>query len=158
MIGVAAAVLPALFDLAVGVVLAVGVSLATGNGLSPPRFLIGFPLGLVLLLTAVAGPALFFSATIVTYRDVSALVGVALQFVLFLSPIAYPPELVPERWQTLYFANPLAGSLGLLRAAIVNAEMPGAGRVLLSFAVAIVALILGLRHFRAKERAFADII
>jgi ABC-type polysaccharide/polyol phosphate export permease len=153
-----AALLPALVDLAVGIVLALIVSVATGDGLSPIGLLVGLPLGLVLLLTAATGPVLFFSASIVRYRDASALVTLALQFVLFVSPIAYPPELVPPRWQTLYYANPLASALGLLRAALANGQLPGVGHVLLSFAVASVVLFLGLVHFRANERSFADII
>lgn len=153
-----AAVLPALVDFTVGIVLALIVSLSSGNGLSAVRLAIGLPLGVVLLMATVVGPALFFSASIVKYRDVGALAALALQLLLFISPVAYPPELVPERWLTLYYANPVAGALGLLRSALVNADLPQVGHLALSFGLSFGALYVGLLFFRAKERAFADII
>ena len=153
-----AAMLPPLADLAVGTALTIVVAAASGVGLSPVRLLVSLPLGLGLLLAAVAGPILFFSASIVRYRDASALVSLGLQFVLFVSPVAYPPELVPERWQGWYFANPVAGALGLFRAALLSEPVPSIRHLMLSVAVAAALLVLGLFHFRANERGFADII
>ena len=95
--------------------------------MSPVGLLIGLPLGVLMLVLTVLGPVLFFSASIVRYRDAGALVGFGLQFLLFFSPVAYPPELVPGRWQTLYYVNPLAGCLGVLRWALVGGPLPDAG-------------------------------
>ncbi|HEX2577928.1 MAG TPA: ABC transporter permease, partial [Aquihabitans sp.] len=153
-----AALLPEFVDLAVAAVLATIVGLASGGGMSATDLLIGLPLGLVLLVASVAGPVLLLSATVVKYRDASALVSFGLQFLLFASPVAYPPEFVPEAWRTALYLNPLAGALGLLRAALVDTPMPPATSVLLSFAVATVLLLVGLLHFRRSEREFADII
>ena len=110
-------------------------------------------------MLAVAGPALFLSATVVKYRDASTLVTFALQFLLFASPVAYPPELVPEPWRTLLYVNPLAGALGLLRAALVGTELPErAPAAAVRARSRIVGSYVGLLHFRRSEREFADII
>ena len=50
---------------------------------------------LVLLVLAVAGPVYLLSAAVVKYRDVSTLVGFGVQLLLFASPVAFPPDLVP---------------------------------------------------------------
>ena len=131
-----ATLLPGLIDFSVGVVITVVVSFLTGAGVSAAPFLVCFPLGLLLLLVAVAGPVLFLSATIVRYRDVGVVVGFGLQLVLFLSPVAYPTSLVPEAWRLIYYANPLAGALGLLRSALLDTAVPPIGSLALSFAVA----------------------
>ena len=154
----AATFLPGLIDLAVGTVLAVIVSLASGGSLSAAELLVGLPLGLLLLVVAVAGPVFFLSAAVVKYRDVATLVGFAVSLLLFISPIAFPPELVPEGWRTVLYLNPLAGALGLLRWALVDTSAPTALQLLLSCVVATVVLFAGLVHFRRSEREFADII
>lgn len=153
-----ATVLPGLIDLAVAAVLAFVVALAAGGGVSAWGFLIGLPVGLALLLLAVIGPVFLLSAAVVKYRDVSTLVGFGVQLLLFATPIAFPPELVPTGWRTLLYLNPLSGAVGLLRWALVDTAPPTAGQVLVSVASAAAMLVFGLFHFRRREREFADII
>jgi ABC-type polysaccharide/polyol phosphate export permease len=147
-----------LIDLTVAMVLACVVSLAEGGGRSVAGIAIGLPVGLIMLIVAVAGPVLFLSATLVKYRDASALVSFALQTLLFLSPVAYPPEYVPPGWRTVLYLNPIAGVLGLLRAGVVGTDLPTAPQLLLSGVVAVSFFVIGLLHFRRSEREFADII
>lgn len=153
-----ATLLPGLIDLAVGAVLAVIVALAVGDGLSLVGILVGLPLGVPLLLLAAVGPALFFSATVVRYRDAGVLVGFGLQLLLFASPVAYPPELLPSPWRTLLFVNPVSGALGLLRSALIGSPLPTTPQLLISVVVSVAVVIGGLVHFRRREREFADII
>ena len=91
-------------------------------------------------------------------RDARVLVTFGLQLLLFISPIAYPPELVAERWRTLQYVNPLAGCLGLYRLALLGTPAPTAPQLMLSAAAGAVLLVGGLVHFRLNERQFADII
>ena len=82
-----------------------------------------------------------------------------MQLLLFATPIAFPPELVPAGWRTLLYVNPLSGAVGLLRWALVDTAIPTAAQLATSLAAAvIVLLLLGLFHFRRREREFADII
>ena len=153
-----AALLPGLLDLAVALLLAAAVGVAAGGGLSAAHLVIALPAGLLLLILGAAGPVLFLSATVVKYRDAFALLSFGLQFLLFASPVAYPPELVPERWRLVLYMNPVAGAVGLLRAALVEAPVPETGSLLVSFSAAAAAFLIGLLHFRRSEREFADII
>lgn len=154
----AASLLPGLLDLTVALVLATVLNLVAGGGFLALGLLVGLPFGLLLLMLGVAGPALFLSATIVKYRDANALTTFALQFLIFVSPVAYPPEFVPQGWRQAMYLNPLSGALGLLRWALVDADPPPVGSVVLSAASAAVLSLLGLLHFRRSEREFADII
>lgn len=152
------ALFPELVDLAVAAVLATIVGVASGGGMSVVHVAIGLPLGFCLLVVSAAGPVYFLSATLVKYRDAAALVSFGLQFLLFASPVAYPPDLVPSAWRPVLYLNPLSGALGLLRAALVNTPFPPTSSLLVSGAVAVALLLVGLLHFRHSEREFADII
>jgi ABC-2 type transport system permease protein/lipopolysaccharide transport system permease protein len=153
-----AAILPALIDLAVGAVLAIIITTIWGGGVSPVGLLVGLPAGAVLLVIATAGPVLILSALIVRYRDVSVVVGFGLQLFLFVSPVGYPPELVPDPWYTIQYLNPVAGALALLRWGLTGTPAPDAGLIALSAATAVGGLVTGLYYFRANERQFVDII
>ena len=153
-----AALLPPLVDLMVGAVLAVVITLVWGGGLSVVGLIVGVPIGTMLLLVATLGPVFFFSALIVRYRDVTALVTFGLQLFLFVSPVGYPPELVPAPWSTLQYLNPVAGCLALLRWGLAGTAAPEPGHVAISVATAVVVLVVGAYYFRANERQFVDII
>ncbi len=154
----AATILPGLIDLAVAAALAFVVAIGAGGDVSPWALGVGLPGGLALLLLAVLGPVLFLSAAVVKYRDVNTLVGFGVQLLLFATPIAFPPELVPAGWRTLLYLNPLSGAVGLLRWALVDTPAPTIGQLEVSVTAAAVLLLIGLVHFRRREREFADII
>jgi ABC-type polysaccharide/polyol phosphate export permease len=153
----AAAVLPGLIDLAIGLVIALVASLATGGSPSP-AWLLALPFAILLLVVGTAGPMLFLCAKVVKYRDVLVLVSFGLQLVFFLTPIAYPPSQIPGAWQTVAYVNPVAGAVGLLRAGLVGTAAPTPGQIALSTGVALVVFVLALISFRSNEREFADVI
>lgn len=154
----AAAVLPGLIDLTIGLTVAFIASLVTGGSLSLLGVFVAFPLGVLLLVVGAVGPVLFFSAKIVKYRDVSVLVGFGIQVMLFLTPIAYPPSAIPGAWETVAYINPVAGAVGLLRTGVIGSDAPTLGQLGLSAGVAVVVFMLSLVSFRAHEREFADVI
>lgn len=153
-----ATLFPGLVDLAIGVVLAVVVSLVWGSGLSVAGMVFGLPLGVVLIVLAAAGPGLLLSGAIVKYRDLSILVSFGLQLMLFASPVAYPPETVPESWRVVQYLNPVAGSLSLLRWALSDIDPASPSLIALSFGSAAVIFAAGLVHFRRIEHTLVDVI
>jgi ABC-type polysaccharide/polyol phosphate export permease len=152
-----ATMLPGLVDLAVGLALGLVISLVSG-GFSVVGLLIGLPLGLALLLLAAVGPATLLSASVVKYRDIAILVTFALQLLLFASPVAYPPETVPEEWRVLQYMNPVAGSLSLIRWGTIGTEPASVGLIGVSFASGMLFLLAGLMYFRSNEPNLVDVI
>lgn len=115
----------------------------------------------VFSLMALAGALAFgvwLSAVNVRYRDVNFLLPFIIQLWLLATPIAYPLSRVPRHWQTLLGLNPVAGTVAGFRWSVTGHSRPPTGMMLISAAVILVVLVLGLVYFRRTERTFADII
>ena len=97
------------------------------------------------------------SALNVKYRDVGVILPVFTQLWMFVSPVAYPVSLVPEKWRWLYFSNPLAGIVEGFRAAILGGPFR-LGPLAYSTGVTLIVFVYSAYAFRRMERSFADII
>ena len=150
-----AAVLPPLVDLGVSLVALVVLIPIYGGDVGPAALTL--PLWVVPLMAAALGVGLLLGALNVTYRDVNHGVTLLVQLWLFASPVAYPSSSVPDAWRTLYFLNPVAGTIEGFRWALVGAPWPGP-EILLSFATTLVMLVVGVLYFLRSERRFADVI
>jgi lipopolysaccharide transport system permease protein len=81
-----------------------------------------------------------------------------IQIWFFITPVAYPSSLVPERWRALYGLNPMAGVVEGFRWALLGtASAPGVILVV-SAAVVVVIFLGGVIWFRRLEQGFADVI
>ena len=97
------------------------------------------------------------SALTVAYRDFQYVVPFMIQLWLFMTPVIYPPSLVPEKWRWLLFLNPMAGLIEGFRAAFLARPLdwPPIG---ISLLVSIVLFLAGAAYFQQVENRFADII
>jgi lipopolysaccharide transport system permease protein len=117
------------------------------------------PAFVFLALCASVGPALWITALNVKYRDFRYVIPFIIQLGLYLSPVGFSSNVVPEQWRFLYSLNPMVGVIDGFRWCLLGGESqlywPGVG---LSLAVTGFFLWLGLRQFRKMERSFADLI
>ena len=127
-------------------------------GVAPTAALVTLPLWMLLLCAGAFGAGLVAASLMVRYRDVQYVLPVAVQLLLYASPVAYAASGVPERWHALYFLNPLAAAIEGLRWALLGTAAPSAGAVAWSASVAALAIGAGVLVFRRMERGFADVI
>ena len=126
-------------------------SAPTAKALLLPFFL------LFAILTALA-LGLWLSALNVQYRDVNNALPFFTQVLMFVSPVAYPSSVIPEKWQWLYACNPMATVIDGFRWVLLDGQ-PSLGLYnLVSVAVVFLALTGGLYFFRWQEDRFADVV
>jgi lipopolysaccharide transport system permease protein len=125
-------------------------------GLTPAVLLV--PVWLLLLQVLGLGLSLYASALSVSYRDVSHILPVAIQFLLYASPVGYRATQVPHTFQAMYLLNPLAGLLEALRWSILGTVEPRWGSVAYAAVVSCLVLVGGAFAFRRMERKFADVL
>jgi lipopolysaccharide transport system permease protein len=151
----AATLLSGVTELAIGLLLIAGTLVVLG--LPPPPQALLAPLVLCALLAATFGIGLFLAALNVSFRDVGYIVPFALQILLFLTPVVYPAELIPEGWRVLYGLNPMAGVVEALRWCVLGT--PADAAVVAVSAIVGAGLVLGgLAWFARSERSFPDVM
>ena len=126
---------------------------------TPPNVnLVFFPFFLLLALVTAAGISLWLSALNVKYRDFMYAMPFLVQVWLYATPVVYASSLVPKKFWWLYSVNPAVGFVEGFRWSVLGKGTLSATMLIVSSAVAIVALVSGLIYFRSTERKFADVI
>ena len=125
-----------------------------------PSFSILFlPVFMLMALLASLGPGLWITSLNVKYRDFRHVIPFVVQFGLYVSPVGFSSNLIPEKWRLLYNLNPMVGVIDGFRWCILGSDSPiyWPGFIL-SWVVIVVFLWLGVRTFRRVECIFADLI
>ena len=117
------------------------------------------PAFVLLAFFASIGPALWITALNVKYRDFRYVIPFIVQFGLYVSPVGFSSNVVPEQWRLLYSLNPMVGVIDGFRWCILGGQsefyVPG---LLISVGVTAFLLWFGIQRFRKMEKSFADLI
>jgi lipopolysaccharide transport system permease protein len=125
---------------------------------APGPGLLLLPVWIVLLLLFSLGIGLVTAGLAVSYRDVTYILPVLMQLVMYASPIAYAATAVPERLRKWYDLNPLAPLLEAFRWSLLRRGELSARYLSLATIVSVLLFVVGLYSFKRMERKFADVI
>jgi len=155
-----AGVLASLVDFLVSCIM-LGVVMAF-YGIVPTGRVAFLPLLVLLAMITALGFGLWLSALNVRYRDVNYLVPFIVQIWMYVTPVVYGTNLIPERYRFLLALNPMTGVVEGFRWALLGRQLdyvqsfaPLFG---LSVAISLAVLVSGAFFFRTTERTFADIV
>ena len=153
----AGAVITSLVDLLISAAL-LGVLMIWFRFLPDWRVLT-LPLFTLMAFLAALGPGLLVTALNVKYRDFRYVIPFVVQFGLFISPVGFSSQVIPENWRLIYSLNPLVGVIDGFRWAICRGASPFYWpSFALSVLVVIIFLFIGIWYFRSTEKTFADVI
>ena len=114
-----------------------------------------FPLLIVPVLLLALGLSWFLAAWGVFIKDMTQIVPVFVQMLLFLSPVFYPVSSVPETLRLIYQYSPLSAVIETSRAAVIGQPIVwSAWGMALGFG--LVVSILGYAFFQHSREEFAD--
>jgi lipopolysaccharide transport system permease protein len=122
----------------------------------PTAAIIALPLYVALGLLTAFAVTLWTSALSVRYRDARYVLPFVIQIWLFISPVAYPASMVPERWRLLYALNPMATVVEGVRSSLLGTPGPGS-MAALAVVVVAAALAAGAAYFRSVEGSIVDL-
>jgi lipopolysaccharide transport system permease protein len=128
-------------------------------GLFPDWKVITVPLFLLLAVMAALGFGLWLSALNIKYRDFRIVLPFVVQIGMYVSPVGFSSNIVPEKWRMLYSLNPMVGVIDGFRWALLGGNfklyLPG---LFVSVALTFIVFVTGLSYFRRTERTFADLL
>lgn len=115
------------------------------------------PIFTALALIVAFGPGLLLASLNVKYRDFRYVIPFFMQLGLYLSPVGFSLDVVPDHWRMIYSLNPAVGVIEGFRWCLFGQDMqvywPA---IMLSLLFSVLFGWLGLQAFRSAEATFAD--
>lgn len=115
------------------------------------------PILMVGVLTTVLGIGMILSALTISYRDFRYVIPFMVQIWMYLTPVVYPLNFIPERWQWLLLMNPMSGYIDGFRSAYLGKPFQ-VEMIAVSMVLSIFLFVVGIYYFKKVEQRFADII
>jgi lipopolysaccharide transport system permease protein len=156
-----AAISPALLYLAVLLVVMIGASVyfyrrdGTWYITLHPRLVVAASMVVLSLAFAIA-VGLWTSVLQARYRDIRYGLRYTLPFGLYLTPIIYPVDQVPEKWRWLVMLNPMAPIVEAFKWGTLGEGTLSAAGLATSIALIAVTMVTGLWFFTREEAASVD--
>ena len=146
----------ALFQYSVSLfVILVGL-LLSGSGLHLE--ILWLPVILAPFLLLLAGLCWALAALGVYLRDIAQVVGTAVSAMLFLSPVFYARETLPEPGRSLFLLNPLTVPVEQSRNVLIWGESPDPLALAAYLGVAAIMALAGYALFARLRQGFADVL
>ena len=123
----------------------------------PIRWTIVFlPIPILFLTMFALGIGLLVSTMAIYYADIAEMYQILLTAWMYLSPVIYSPEILPEAYrQWITLLNPMYYLIELFRMPIYYGQVPDIGLLLVSAGISIFTLIIGWIFFTSKSDEFA---
>lgn len=115
-----------------------------------------FPLPLLQAAIFSLGVSLIMAASTAKYRDLVHLNQFIIQIWMFVTPIIYPISKIPEHWRWLIWANPMSVPVEAFRILLLGHGSLRPTEVMISLAVTVLVLFVGLAVFQRVERTVID--
>jgi lipopolysaccharide transport system permease protein len=114
------------------------------------------PLVLLQYLLFILSVGMIFSCLILFKADFEKFLTLCLYLGLFISPVIFAPEMIPESVRFLYFANPTAGTLLAFRACLF-ADFPfPVWEFVFACVLSIILTYTAIKLYGRTESYFAD--
>ena len=125
----------------------------------PDWHILTIPFFLLLAFAGALGAGLFVAALNVKYRDFRFVVPFVVQLGLYISPVGFSTTIVPEKYQLIYYLNPMVAVIDGFRWAVSGGKTAlNMTEIVVSILVVIFLCVIGVYQFRKTEKTFADVI
>ena len=149
----AAAIGTGVVNLLLSVIPLLAMMLVVGR---PIRWTILFlPIPVILLAAFALGVGLLLSGLAVRFPDIAEMYQIVLQAWMYLTPIMYPSDILPDAIRKLQLLNPMYYLILLFRVPIYDGVLPSPALILAAAAISFVTLVVGWIYFSHQTEKFA---
>ncbi len=132
-----------------------GVLIFTGWGIN---FLAVLYLPLIMIVEYILalGIAMLTSALTVYLRDLEYVLNIIAMAWMYMTPVMYGPEMVPEQYRFIWNLNPMTPIAMAYRDILYYKRIPEMATLLHAFIMGVVILVFGYWIFRKLQKGFAE--
>ncbi len=127
-----------------------------GYGLGISKYIIFFPIIVLIQYIFSLGVAFIISSVTVYLRDLEHLIAIALQVLFYATPIVYSLETLPQEFRGIMGLNPMAHIITAYRSIFYDKAMPDLTMLGILFVISIVLCIIGYIIFNKLQKGFAE--
>jgi ABC-2 type transport system permease protein/lipopolysaccharide transport system permease protein len=121
----------------------------TGHQLSSAVLFL--PVAILLAALFTLGAGLLLSPLAVFFSDIVEIVAVLMMMLMYMTPVFYPKEIIPESWLWLVRFNPVRSILEVFRDPIYLGKVPPLRHLAVAVAVTAIMLVVGAIAFRRSS-------
>ena len=126
------------------------------SGVGFSKYLIFFPIIVLIEYLLTLGFAFILSAITVFIRDVDHFVSIILMLAFYVTPIIYKPEMLPVKFQWAITVNPMAQIINAFRDILYYHQMPNLTSLGILAGISLLFVILGYLIFKKLEKKFVE--
>lgn len=104
------------------------------------------------------GLGIIISSLTTKYKDLTVLIGFAVQLLMYVTPVIYPLSAIQSKYLYLIQLNPITPLVEAFRFSLLGSGSFTLGSLLYSFGFMCVVLFAGLLIFSKVERSFMDTV
>lgn len=116
------------------------------------------PVIFVVQLFFMTGISLVVSALNLFYRDIQYLLNLVLLLWMYITPIMYPIEIIPEKYRFIMSLNPMAVIVNAYRQVLLSGKNPNLYSLGVAALVSFIVFSFGFILFKKLEGEFADYV
>ncbi len=139
-----------IFSMAV-VILALFIS---GIGIS--YYILLLPVIMILEFFLVLGMVFLFSSLNVFFRDIEYILSIIMMIWFYMTPIVYTVEMIPEKYKTLFYLNPMTNIVIFYRDILFYKRMPSFGFMGGVFLYSLTMIVIGFFVFQKLQKNFVE--
>ena len=96
------------------------------------------------------------SALTVYIRDLEYFINVLLQLWMYLTPVLYSIEMIPEKFAKFFYLNPMVQIIVSYRDILYYQQMPNLKMLAILFGIGVIGVLVGYTIFKKLEKRFAE--
>lgn len=132
-----------------------GVLIFSGYGLNGAA-LCYLPLVMVIEYILALGLCMLTSALTVFFRDLEYIMGIILMAWIYLTPVFYEIEIVPEKYRVIFGVNPMTPVITAYQQILYKKQVPEVTNLLHAAVLGLAVLVLGYVVFENIQKRFVE--
>ena len=132
------------------------IAFVLGAGLGITKYVILYPLIVLVEYILLIGISFFVSSITVFFRDLQHFIGILLQLLFYATPIVYSSSVIPEGFKWILKYNPMTYIIEAFRNIFYYQKMPDIKSLMIVLGISIILCILGYLFFSKLQKKFAE--